>query len=301
MQSVRCAPQTIVYSMIVALAAQGRVVPAQYRDGALPLIPVQAIAGGEVYLELTVSSSGVVSTVRTLRATPPFTDAMSNAVRGWQFRPAEEEMEPEPGQPVDPKPRKVVGSKVLVVGIFRPPTLNTPTVGEPPKEVASASDEAPFPLATVTPLYPPLARDNGIVLVEVRVDPRGVVVDAKAIRSAPPFDQPALDASRRWTFRPARVHGTSIASLAYIAFAFRQPITVGQAPDNPTRTLDRPFGTTERWPYRRPLLIPPNAVPAQFKIRLAGRTGRCAGSGSAQDPGSCSRPRCGPAPALYCC
>ena len=214
-----------------------------------------------------------MSTVRTLRATPPFTDAMSNAVRGWQFRPAEEEMEPEPGKPVDPKPRKLVDSRVLVVGIFRPPTLNAPTVGEPPEEVASASDETPFPLATVMPRYAPLARDNGIVLVGVRVDPRGGVVDAKAIRSAPPFDEPALDASRRWTFRPARVHGTSVASLAYIVFAFRQPITVGRTPDNLTRTLGRPLGTTERWP-------------SQFKIRLAGRTGRCAGSGSAQDPGS---------------
>ena len=214
------------FSTIVALAAQGRFVPAQYRDGALPLIPVQAIAGGEVFSELAVSSSGVVSAVRTLRATPPFTDAMSNAVRSWRFRPAEEEGEPEPGKPVDPTRRKLVDSRVLVVGIFRPPTLNTPTVGEPPKDVASASDDTPFPLATVMPLYPPLARDAGIVLVEVRIDPRGGVVDAKAIRSAPPFDGPALDASRRWTFRPARVRGTSIAKLAYLVFAFRQPITV---------------------------------------------------------------------------
>ena len=219
------------FSTVVTLVAQGRFVPAQYRDGALPMIPVQAIAGGEVFLELAVGSTGVVRAIRTLRATPPFTDAMSNAVRGWRFRPAEEEMEPEPGTPVDLKPRKV-DSNVLVVGIFRPPTFNTPTAGEPPTEVVSASDETPFPLATVTPLYPPLARDTGIVLVEVRVDPRGGVVDAKAIRSAPPFDEPALDASRRWTFRPARVHGTPIARLAYIVFAFRQPITVTPKSDS---------------------------------------------------------------------
>ncbi len=100
---------------------------------------------------------------------------MSNTVRGWQFRPATEEMEPEPGKPVDPKPRRPVESTVLV---------------------------------------------------EVRVDAGGGVADAKVIRSAPPFDEPARDAARRWTFRPTRVHGASVARLAYIVFAFRQPITV---------------------------------------------------------------------------
>lgn len=124
-----------------------------------------------------------------------------------------------------PIPRTCI-SVVLVAGIFRPPTLNTPPAGEPPRNVASASSGTPFPLATVTPRYPPLARDSGIVLIEVRVDTGGGVADAKVIRSARPFDKPALDAARRWTFRPARVRGTSVVTLAYIAFAFRQPVTV---------------------------------------------------------------------------
>jgi TonB family protein len=62
----------------------------------------------------------------------------------------------------------------------------------------------------------------GMVLIEVRVDAGGGVADARVIRSARPFDEPALDAARRWTFRPARVRGTPMATLAYIAFAFRQ-------------------------------------------------------------------------------
>ena len=210
----------------VAMAGQGGFMPAQYRDGVLPQIPIQAVGGGEVVVELSVSSTGVVSGVRTLRATAPFTDAVTSAVRGWQFRPAEEDVEPDAGKPVQPKPRTRVESTVLVAGVFRPPTLNTPTLGEPPRDVASASSETPFPLTTVTPRYPPLARDSGMVLVEARVDVRGRVADAKVIRSAHPFDEPALEAARRWTFRPARVHGTSVATLAYIAFAFRQPVTV---------------------------------------------------------------------------
>ena len=232
MQLVRRARQLTVYATfilaysVIIAQAQDRFVPARYRDGALPQIPVQALGGGEVLLELTVSSSGAVNAVRALRATPPFTDTLAQAVRKWRFVPAEEGTESEPGRPGEPALRRVVDSKVLVAGLFRPPTLNTPTLGELPTDLASASDETPFPVATVMPAYPPLARDSGIVLVEVHVDPRGDVVDAKAIRSAPPFDEPAIDAARRWKFRPARLHGRSVDTLAYIVFAFRQPVTV---------------------------------------------------------------------------
>ena len=234
MHFVRCARQVIVYAAfvvayiaIVALA-QARFVPAHYRDGALPQIPFQALGGGEVFLELTVTSTGGVSAVRILRATPPFTETLSQAVRGWRFVPAEEEMEPEAARPGAPALQRAVDSRILVAGLFRPPTLNTPTLGEPPADVALASDETPFPLTTVMPAYPPLARDSGTVLVEAHVDLRGDVVEAVAIRSAPPFDAPAIDAARRWKFRPARLHGRSIDTLTYIVFAFRQPVTVVQ-------------------------------------------------------------------------
>jgi TonB family protein len=232
MQFIRCARQIVVYAAFlaaysaIAALAQAWFVPAHYREGALPQIPVRALGGGEVFLELTISSTGGVSAVRTLRATPPFTETLSQAVRGWRFVPAEEEMEPEAARPGEPALRRVVDSRVLIAGLFRPPTLNTPSFGEPPADVASASDETPFPLATVMPAYPPLARDSGTVLVEVHVDPRGDVVDAVAIRSAPPFDAPAIDAARGWKFRPARLHGRSVDTLAYIVFAFRQPVTV---------------------------------------------------------------------------
>jgi TonB family protein len=102
----------------IAMAGQAGFMPAQYRDGAPPQIPIQAVGGGEVFLELSVSSDGVVSGVRTLRATAPFTEAVNDAVRSWQFRPAEEEAEPEAGKPVERKPRKRVESTVLVAGIL---------------------------------------------------------------------------------------------------------------------------------------------------------------------------------------
>jgi TonB family protein len=214
-----------VLCAVLGLAAADPYVPAQYRGGPLPVIPVQAVGGGEVYLEVTVSSAGLVTDAKPLRTTPPFTSTLTDAVSQWQFRPAEEAVVPASGQPADPNVRKRVDSKVFVAGVFRPPTLNAPTLGTPPQDVASASDEIPFPTMAVTPVYPPLARDSGSVLVEVRVGRAGNVIDATAVRSSPSFDAPALDAARRWTFRPARMHGAPIEAFAYIVFAFRQPVT----------------------------------------------------------------------------
>ena len=198
---------------IVGLA-QDQFVPAQYRGGSLPPIPFQAVGGGEVVLELSVSSSGAVSSVRILRATPPFTDVLDQAARRWQFAPAE-----------DGVGRRAVDSRVLVFGTYRPPTLNTPTLGTLPTDVAAASDQIPFPVTTVTPAYPPLALESGMVLIEALVDARGVVTDAKVISSSPAFDGPALDAARQWRFRAARIRGVAVETFAYLAFAFRQPVT----------------------------------------------------------------------------
>jgi len=224
MQHVKLPWQLVIVGAFFALAAADPFTPARYRSGPLPAITVEAVGGGQVFLELTVSSTGTVSAVKPLRSTPPFTGPLTEAVQQWQFRPAEELVEPAPGAP-SALVRKRVDSKVFVAGMFRPPSLNAPTLGTPPEDVAPESDETPFPIAAVMPAYPPLARDSGVVLVEVRVGRTGQVIDAAAVRSTPPFDVPALDAARRWTFRPARVHGASVESFAYIAFAFRQPVT----------------------------------------------------------------------------
>jgi TonB family protein len=116
---------------------------------------------------------------------------------------------------------------VFVAAVFRAPTLTAPTLGEIPKDVSTPSDSTPFPIATVTPPYPPTALVDGVVLTEVHVGLDGRVGDVRVTRSAPPFDEAASQAARGWVFRPARVRGRLVPTLAYIAFAFRQPVTGG--------------------------------------------------------------------------
>jgi TonB family protein len=214
----------VVACLTIGVVAQPSWKPAKLRDATLPLIPVLAVSAGEVLVEVTVTEAGVVGDLTTLRTTPPFTQSILNAVRSWRFQPAEETIMTVAGDPRSIVTRPVQ-SKVMVAGVFRAPTLNVPTLGEPPKSVKAATEDVAAPLNTVMPQYPPRSLFDGAVLVQVTVDVQGRVVNATIMRSAAGFDESALSAARQWTFRPARIHGRAEQTFAYIVFAYRQPVT----------------------------------------------------------------------------
>jgi TonB family protein len=207
----------IVLASAVPVFAQADIEPARFVNGSIPRMPPLAAAGGDVALSVAVTSAGVVGAVDVLRSTPPFTDAVVNAVRGWTFSPA-----------LDPN-RKPMNTRVLIDAVVGAPSLNVPTVGTPPKGVAAPDTRVPFPAQTAAAVYPVNARAEGTVLVETRVDPTGHVVGVTAVRSAPPFDTPAMDAVRSWTFRPAQGADAPPSTYAYVLFVFRQPV-VGPSP-----------------------------------------------------------------------
>lgn len=219
-------PCLVLAAGLVALSAQARFLPAQFSGGSLPTQSPLLVGGGEVFAELTVNAGGAVSSVKTLRDTPPFTDALRQAVQGWTFRAAEEEATSASGE----KTKKPLASKVFVAGIFRAPAIKGPTLGEVPKDVSAASLDVPFPIVTETPPYPVGALAPGVVLIEVRIGADGKVTEAKVIRSDAAFDQAALDSARKWTFRPARIRGSATPVLAYLIFSFRPPITSAWPP-----------------------------------------------------------------------
>jgi TonB family protein len=207
-----------ICALLVAAAAEPPA-PARYVSGELPAIPVQAIGGGQVFVELAVTAAGSVAGATILRATPPFTDMVVSAVQGWRFDPARDTDDPK-------VPLHDVASTVLVAAIFRPMTLlNGPVAGTPPKDVGTASNTTPSPGSIVGPAFPARAMASGLVLVEADVAAAGAVVDARVIVSAPGFDEPALNAARQWTFRPAQLHGRAAPSVVYLMFGFRQPVT----------------------------------------------------------------------------
>jgi len=211
-----------------ALTAAPAFRPARYLDGTLPALPpTTVVGGGEVLLEMDVTSAGSVRGVRTLRTTRPYTEALIAATKTWRFAPAEVEVEPPP-PPGQPR-LKAVDATVLMSAVFLAPALIGPTLGDLPRDVGSESDSTPFPFATTPPLFPPRARDAGLVMIETTIDTGGQPTANKILRSSPAFDEAALAALRQWRFRPARVGGSSTPTLAYVIVGFRQPALGGSA------------------------------------------------------------------------
>ncbi len=219
-------------SLLVVCAAAGQLAaavpfsPARYVAGEAPGLPTTAVGGGQVLVDLTVDSRGRVADARLLRATPPFSDVVMQAVRGWQFTPAMAAAPSRPsGEPPVPVPTL---SHVLVAAVYRPPSLNAPTLGERPRDVARPSDEVAFPTAITVPAYPPRAFNAGVVVLEVLVEPDGAIGAVETVRSAPPFDEAARSAVRAWQFLPARERGAPVAAFVYVVFGFPVPVGPGR-------------------------------------------------------------------------
>lgn len=102
-----------------------------------------------------------------------------------------------------------------------PPAAPKPAPAAPPPPVAEApaapvgETHAAQLVKSAAPAYPPeavRARKDGWVQVEFTVDPNGQVTDAKVANADPPrmFNTAALDAVRRWTFKPRMENGKAV-------------------------------------------------------------------------------------------
>ena len=100
----------------------------------------------------------------------------------------------------------------------------------PPGAVGAGREEPPFPVAGVIPPYPPTALGEGLVLVEVTVGSDGKVTDARGVQAPAPFGPAALDAARKWRFRPACRQDRPAAATAYLVFGFRPPVMSPNTP-----------------------------------------------------------------------
>ena len=199
-------------------------VPARRLSGSLPSTPSPNVVGRlEEMLEIVVDATGNVATMTPVRASPLPRDPLAPAVANWRFRPAIDR-------------GRVVPSRVLVAAIIRPPQLDdSPTLGDPPVDLAPPSGESPFPIATASPRYPPLAIGDGVVLVEVLVDLDGRAREMRIIEGTTAFGQASLDAASQWSFRPARWNGTTVQAYAYLVFGFRQPVVAGRPSGPPPK------------------------------------------------------------------
>lgn len=68
-------------------------------------------------------------------------------------------------------------------------------------------------ISRVDPVYPLQAKANkieGVVIVRIRIDKNGLVEKAEVISGDPLLSQAALDAVRRWRYKPATIAGMAV-------------------------------------------------------------------------------------------
>lgn len=85
-------------------------------------------------------------------------------------------------------------------------------------------DDPPVPVRTPPPSYPAeLKRDgvSGMVVVSLVVDSDGSVTDVAISKSThKEFEAPAVDAVRKWKFKPAKKAGNAIRSKVALPLKF---------------------------------------------------------------------------------
>lgn len=90
--------------------------------------------------------------------------------------------------------------------------------------VLAESKEPPVPVRTVAPEYPSemkRAGVPGVVTINCLIDEQGNVQEAKVAKSSDGiFEQPALEAIRKWKFKPAKLEGSPVAMRVSIPIKF---------------------------------------------------------------------------------
>ena len=210
--------KSVVPAMLVGAAillAQSPYRPAAIVSAGELQLPANSIASGIAVLDLSLDATGALSSVTVLRDLPPLTAAAQSAVASWKFQPSA------PGSDAQPSD--------LLVAFVLPPNVSFPTY---PKfaplvpKARSRSRYVPPGIASVTyAQYPVNSVVSGSVTVQVTVGPDGHPQHWQIVRALEPCTPFALDAAKKWRFRPAILDGQPVASNVAIDFLFRPPLS----------------------------------------------------------------------------
>ncbi len=89
--------------------------------------------------------------------------------------------------------------------------------------LATEASRRPQKIKHVSPVYPPIAQAagvQGIVMMEIRIEPDGTVGTATVMRSIPLLDGAALDAVKQWQFTPTLLNGQPVAVIMTVTINF---------------------------------------------------------------------------------
>lgn len=90
--------------------------------------------------------------------------------------------------------------------------------------LAADGMEPPVPVRTVAPKFPDAMRrdgTSGLVTVSCLIDEKGNVTEPKVVKATnDAFSEPALEALKKWKFKPAKKDGEAVAIRVNIPVQF---------------------------------------------------------------------------------
>jgi TonB family protein len=169
---------------------------------------------GVVIVEAIVDERGVVTNPRVLKGLPMGLDRKAiEAVQAWTFKPATLEGKPVP-----------VYYMLTVEFKTDGPVQQGGQAPALPAEAGATKPEKILGKRAVATEAAVKAGVWGDVIVDVEVDEKGNVVDARVVRGLPMgLDRQALDTVRTWKFKPATQDGRAVKARTNVTVTFAQP------------------------------------------------------------------------------
>jgi TonB family protein len=108
---------------------------------------------------------------------------------------------------------------------FRAAPIGPSRIVMGPDNVLQAGSDIRMPakIVNVNPVYPKAAQDagiEGVVIIEIGIDPAGNVQDAHVLRSVPLLDEAALQAVAQWKYQPTLLNGAPVPVKATVTVGF---------------------------------------------------------------------------------
>lgn len=200
-----------------AVRAVGKIEPPKLVKSVNPVYPEkarQARVEGTVILEAKTDEEGNVVDARILRSIPVLDQAAIDAVKQWKYEPLV----------IEGKLRKVIftvtvrfmlkeGDKSKTLEKFAQGAVKAEGDIKPPKLIKE-----------MAPVYPEVARMaevQGVVILSVKADEEGKIVDVMVLRSIPLLDQAAIDAVRQWVYEPLVIDGKAVSVVFTVTVRFQ--------------------------------------------------------------------------------
>ena len=124
------------------------------------------------------------------------------------------------------------------------------------------------------PVLPPLAANGGLVGLELRIAPSGIVQDAIVIDDAPPFTEELKKVVRLWRFQPRVENGARLEGRVALIGLFRGQTLVGAGTPLPQRVArpspQIPYPTSTATPAYPPRALYSGVVMFEAEIDAQG-------------------------------